>query len=142
MVPVYVVASVVLLLFAFVGGMDNIESIQSGMSMYNDDYVYRKSIYEVGLSVFVWIGLILAIIFESKWKKRKNIMIIGPLLQINAIFTAVAIPCEEFYLRYFDPERVWDIGGIVSEVFLGIICIYIFGGVAYTIAVCLKNRKQ
>ena len=47
------------------------------------------------MSVFVWIGLALAIAFVKTWKASKSIRRIGPVLQIHAILTAIIMLSED-----------------------------------------------
>ena len=64
------------------------------------------------MSVFVWIGLALAIAFAKTWEASKSIRIIGPVLQIHAILTAIIMLSEDLYTRkigkeFFRPLYYW-----------------------------------
>ena len=86
---VYGVTSVLLLFFGFMSSIGDVTRLSSVARNARQEFLYRKGIYEVGMSVFVWLGLALAIAFVKTWKASKSIRIIGPVLQIHAILTAI-----------------------------------------------------
>ena len=104
------------------------------------EFVYRKSIYEVGMSVFVCIGLLLAIALVKMWNASKSIKIIGPILQIHAIISAIAMTCEEIYLHSLGKES--DMSDIIGTIIVGMIFLYFLGRVVYLIFVLLKEQKS
>ena len=136
---VYGVASVLLLFFAFMSSIGEVTRLSSAARNANQEFLYRKGLYEVGLSVFVWIGLVLAIAFVKTWKASKSIGIIGPILQIHAILTPIIIFSEEFYLRKIgkEPEE-FEMIGMIFTVIGAAIVIYFFGRVVYLIRELLK----
>ena len=137
---VYGVTSVLVLFFAFMSSIDDVTRLSSVARNTRQEFLYRKGLYEVGVSVFVWIGLALAIAFVKTWKASKSIRIIGPVLQIHAILTAIVIISDEFYTRKIGKEFLVSdtIGDIIGKVILMAIFIYFFGGVAYLIRELLK----
>ena len=137
---VYGVTSVLVLFFAFMSSIDDVTRLSSVARNTRQEFLYRKGLYEVGMSVFVWIGLALAIAFAKTWKASKSIRIIGPVLQIHAILTAIIMISEDFYTRKIGKEFLdpYTIGDIIGQVILSAICIYFFGGVAYLIWELLK----
>ena len=139
-VAVYGVASLLLFVFAFMTSIGHVMRLHSEYRNSRQEFLYRKSIFEVGVSVFVWIGLLLAIMFVKMWNASKSIKIIGPILQIHAILSAIAIPCEEIYLHSLGKEL--ETSGIISMIIGGLICVYFFGGVAYLILAILKEQKK
>ena len=139
-VVVYGVASLLLFVFAFMTSIGHVMRLHSEYRNSRQEFLYRKSIFEVGVSVFVWIGLLLAIMFVKMWNASKSIKIIGPILQIHAILSAIAIPCEEIYLHSLGKEL--ETSGIISMIIGGLICVYFFGGVAYLILAILKEQKK
>ena len=132
---VYGVTSVLLLFFAFMVNIGNVTRLSSAARNAYQEFIYRKGLYEVGMSVFGWIGLVLAIAFVKTWKASKSIRIIGPILQIHAILTPIIIFSEEFYLRKIGkaPDE-FD----MFEVICVAIVIYFFGRVVYLIRKLLK----
>ena len=139
-VAVYGVASILLFVFAFMTSIGHVMRLHSEYRNSRQEFLYRKSIFEVGVSVFVWIGLLLAIMFVKMWNASKSIKIIGPILQIHAILSAIAIPCEEIYLHNLGKEL--ETSRIISTIIGGLICFYFFGGVAYLILAILKEQKK
>ena len=139
-VAVYGVASLLLFVFAFMTSIGHVMRLHSEYRNSRQEFLYRKSIFEVGVSVFVWIGLLLAIMFVKMWNASKSIKIIGPILQIHAILSAIAIPCEEIYLHSLGKEL--ETSGIISMIIGGLICVYFFGGVVYLILAILKEQKK
>mgnify|MGYP003281254176 FL=1 len=137
---VYGVTSVLVLFFAFMSSIDDVTRLSSVARNTRQEFLYRKGLYEVGVSVFVWIGLALAIAFVKTWKASKSIRIIGPVLQIHAILTAIIMISEDFYTRKIGKEFLdpYTIGDIIGQVIMSAICIYFFGGVAYLIWELLK----
>ena len=137
---VYGVTSVLVLFFAFMSSIDDVTRLSSVARNTRQEFLYRKGLYEVGMSVFVWIGLALAIAFAKTWEASKSIRIIGPVLQIHAILTAIIMISEDFYTRKIGKEFLdsYTIGDTISIVILSAICIYFFGGVAYLIWELLK----
>ena len=132
---VYGVTSVLLLFFAFMVNIGDVTRLSSAARNAYQEFIYRKGLYEVGTSVFGWIGLVLAIAFVKTWKASKSIRIIGPILQIHAILTPIIIFSEEFYLRKIGkaPDE-FD----MFEVICVAIVIYFFGRVVYLIRKLLK----
>ena len=139
-IVVYGVTSVLLLFFAFMSSISDVTRLSSVARNARQEFLYRKGIYEVGMSVFVWIGLALAIAFVKTWKASKSIRIIGPVLQIHAILTAIIMLSEDLYTRKIGKEFLesYTIGDTIGIVILSAICIYFFGGVAYLIWELLK----
>ena len=137
---VYGVTSVLLLFFGFMSSIGDVTRLSSVARNARQEFLYRKGIYEVGMSVFVWLGLALAIAFVKTWKASKSIRIIGPVLQIHAILTAIIMLSEDLYTRKIGKEFLEShtIGDTISIVILSAICIYFFGGVAYLIWELLK----
>ena len=137
---VYGVTSVLVLFFAFMSSIDDVTRLSSVARNTRQEFLYRKGLYEVGVSVFVWIGLALAIAFVKTWKASKSIRIIGPVLQIHAILTAIIMLSEDLYTRKIGKEFLesYTIGDIIGQVIMSAICIYFFGGVAYLIWELLK----
>ena len=137
---VYGVTSVLLLFFAFMSSISDVTRLSSVARNARQEFLYRKGLYEVGMSVFVWIGLALAIAFAKTWEASKSIRIIGPVLQIHAILTAIIMISEDLYTRKIGKEFLEShtIGDTISIVILSAICIYFFGGVAYLIWELLK----
>ena len=137
---VYGVTSVLLLFFAFMSSIGDVTRLSSAARNARQEFLYRKGLYEVGMSVFVWIGLALAIAFVKTWKASKSIRIIGPVLQIHAILTAIIMLSEDLYTRKIGKEFLesYTIGDTIGIVILSAICIYFFGGVAYLIWELLK----
>ena len=137
---VYGVTSVLLLFFGFMSSIGDVTRLSSVARNTHQEFLYRKGLYEVGISVFVWIGLALAIAFVKTWKASKSIRIIGPVLQIHAILTAIIIISEDPYTRKIGKEFLVSdtIGDIIGKVILMAIFIYFFGGVAYLIRELLK----
>ena len=137
---VYGVTSVLLLFCGFMSSIGDVTRLSSVVRNTRQEFLYRKGLYEVGTSVFVWIGLALAIAFVKTWKASKSIRIIGPVLQIHAILTAIVIISDEFYTRKIGKEFLVSdtIGDIIGKVILMAIFIYFFGGVAYLIRELLK----
>ena len=137
---VYGVTSVLVLFFAFMSSIDDVTRLSSVARNTRQEFLYRKGLYEVGVSVFVWLGLALAIAFVKTWKASKSIRIIGPVLQIHAILTAIIMISEDFYTRKIGKEFLdpYTIGDIIGQVIMSAICIYFFGGVAYLIWELLK----
>ena len=137
---VYGVTSVLVLFFAFMSSIDDVTRLSSVARNTRQEFLYRKGLYEVGVSVFVWLGLALAIAFVKTWKASKSIRIIGPVLQIHAILTAIIMLSEDFYTRKIGKEFLdpYTIGDIIGQVIMSAICIYFFGGVAYLIWELLK----
>ena len=137
---VYGVTSVLLLFCGFMSSIGDVTRLSSVVRNTRQEFLYRKGLYEVGTSVFVWIGLALAIAFVKTWKASKSIRIIGPVLQIHAILTAIVIISDEFYTRKIGKEFLdsYTIGDTIGQVIMSVICIYFFGGVAYLIWELLK----
>ena len=137
---VYGVTSVLLLFFGFMSSIGDVTRLSSVARNARQEFLYRKGLYEVGMSVFVWIGLALAIAFVKTWKASKSIRIIGPVLQIHAILTAIIMLSEDLYTRKIGKEFLesYTIGDTIGTVILSAICIYFFGGVAYLIWELLK----
>ena len=137
---VYGVTSVLVLFFAFMSSIDDVTRLSSVARNTRQEFLYRKGLYEVGMSVFVWLGLALAIAFVKTWKASKSIRIIGPVLQIHAILTAIIMISEDFYTRKIGKEFLdsYTIGDTIGQVIMSVICIYFFGGVAYLIWELLK----
>ena len=137
---VYGVTSVLLLFFAFMSSISDVTRLSSVARNARQEFLYRKGLYEVGMSVFVWIGLALAIAFVKTWKASKSIRIIGLVLQIHAILTAIIMLSEDLYTRKIGKEFLdpYTIGDIIGQVIMSAICIYFFGGVAYLIWELLK----
>ena len=137
---VYGVTSVLLLFFGFMSSIGDVTRLSSVARNARQEFLYRKGIYEVGMSVFVWLGLALTIAFVKTWKASKSIRIIGPVLQIHAILTAIIMISEDFYTRKIGKEFLdpYTIGDIIGQVIMSAICIYFFGGVAYLIWELLK----
>ena len=137
---VYGVTSVLLLFFGFMSSIGDVTRLSSVARNARQEFLYRKGIYEVGMSVFVWIGLALAIAFVKTWKASKSIRIIGPVLQIHAILTAIIMLSEDLYTRKIGKEFLesYTIGDTIGIVILSAICIHFFGGVAYLIWELLK----
>ena len=137
---VYGVTSVLLLFCGFMSSIGDVTRLSSVARNTHQEFLYRKGLYEVGISVFVWIGLALAIAFVKTWKASKSIRIIGPVLQIHAILTAIIIISEDPYTRKIGKEFLVSdtIGDIIGKVILMAIFIYFFGGVAYLIRELLK----
>ena len=137
---VYGVTSVLLLFFGFMSSIGDVTRLSSVARNARQEFLYRKGLYEVGMSVFVWIGLALAIAFVKTWKASKSIRIIGPVLQIHAILTAIIMLSEDLYTRKIGKEFLesYTIGDTIGIVILSAICIYFFGGVAYLIWELLK----
>lgn len=137
---VYGVTSVLLLFFGFMSSIGDVTRLSSAARNARQEFLYRKGLYEVGMSVFVWIGLALAIAFVKTWKASKSIRIIGPVLQIHAILTAIIMLSEDLYTRKIGKEFLesYTIGDTIGIVILSAICIYFFGGVAYLIWELLK----
>ena len=132
--------SVLLLFFGFMSSIGDVTRLSSVARNARQEFLYRKGIYEVGMSVFVWLGLALAIAFVKTWKASKSIRIIGPVLQIHAILTAIIMLSEDLYTRKIGKEFLesYTIGDTIGIVILSAICIYFFGGVAYLIWELLK----
>ena len=101
---VYGVTSVLLLFFAFMSSISDVTRLSSVARNARQEFLYRKGLYEVGMSVFVWIGLALAIAFVKTWKASKSIRIIGLVLQIHAILTAIIMLSEDLYTRKIGKE--------------------------------------
>ena len=141
---VYGVTSVLLLFSAFMSSIGDVTRFSSVARNAHQEFLYRKGLYEVGVSVFVWLGLALAIAFVKTWLASKSIRTIGPILQIHAILTAIVLPSEELYLRKIGKEFLASdtIGDTIGKVILMAICIYCFGGVAYLIRELLKTGKH
>ena len=139
-IVVYGVTSVLLLFFGFMSSIGDVTRLSSVARNARQEFLYRKGIYEVGMSVFVWLGLALAIAFVKTWKASKSIRIIGPVLQIHAILTAIIMLSEDLYTRKIGKEFLesYTIGDTIGIVILSAICIYFFGGVAYLIWDLLK----
>ena len=139
-IVVYGVTSVLVLFFAFMSSIDDVTRLSSVARNTRQEFLYRKGLYEVGMSVFVWLGLALAIAFVKTWKASKSIRIIGPVLQIHAILTAIIMISEDFYTRKIGKEFLdsYTIGDTIGQVIMSVICIYFFGGVAYLIWELLK----
>ena len=139
-IVVYGVTSVLLLFFAFMSSISDVTRLSSVARNARQEFLYRKGLYEVGMSVFVWIGLALAIAFAKTWEASKSIRIIGPVLQIHAILTAIIMISEDFYTRKIGKEFLdsYTIGDTIGTVIMSVICIYFFGGVAYLIWELLK----
>ena len=137
---VYGVASVLVLFFGFMSSIDDVNRLSSVARNARQEFLYRKGLYEVGMSVFVWLGLALAIAFVKTWKASKSIRIIGPVLQIHAILTAIIMISEDLYTRKIGKEFLdsYTIGDTIGQVIMSVICIYFFGGVAYLIWELLK----
>ena len=137
---VYGVTSVLLLFFGFMSSIGDVTRLSSVARNARQEFLYRKGLYEVGMSVFVWIGLALAIAFVKTWKASKSIRIIGPVLQIHAILTAIIMLSEDLYTRKIGKEFLesYTIGDTIGIVILSAICIYFFGGIAYLIWELLK----
>ena len=137
---VYGVTSVLVLFFAFMSSIDDVTRLSSVARNTRQEFLYRKGLYEVGVSVFVWIGLALAIAFVKTWKASKSIRIIGPVLQIHAILTAIIMISEDLYRQKIGKEFLdpYTIGDTIGTVIMSAICIYFFGGVAYLIWELLK----
>ena len=137
---VYGVTSVLVLFFAFMSSIDDVTRLSSVARNTRQEFLYRKGLYEVGMSVFVWLGLALAIAFVKTWKASKSIRIIGPVLQIHAILTAIIMISEDLYTRKIGKEFLdsYTIGDTIGQVIMSVICIYFFGGVAYLIWELLK----
>ena len=137
---VYGVTSVLVLFCAFMSSIDDVTRLSSVARNTHQEFLYRKGLYEVGVSVFVWLGLALAIAFVKTWKASKSIRIIGPVLQIHAILTAIIMLSEDLYTRKIGKEFLesYTIGDTIGIVILSAICIYFFGGVAYLIWELLK----
>ena len=70
---VYGVTSVLVLFFAFMSSIDDVTRLSSVARNTRQEFLYRKGLYEVGMSVFVWLGLALAIAFVKTWKASKSI---------------------------------------------------------------------
>ena len=137
-IQVYGVASV-LLVFGFMDCIGDVPRLSSVARNASQEFFYRKGLYEVGMSVFVWIGLALAIAFVKTWKAAKSIRIIGPILQIHAILTPIIMMSEEFYLRKIGKEsEEFDMTLMILTVIGLAILIYFFGRVVYLIRELLK----
>ena len=139
-IVVYGVTSVLLLFFAFMSSISDVTRLSSVARNARQEFLYRKGLYEVGMSVFVWIGLALAIAFAKTWEASKSIRIIGPVLQIHAILTAIIMISEDLYRQKIGKEFLdpYTIGDTIGQVIMSVICIYFFGGVAYLIWELLK----
>ena len=139
-IVVYGVTSVLLLFFAFMSSISDVTRLSSVARNARQEFLYRKGLYEVGMSVFVWIGLALAIAFAKTWEASKSIRIIGPVLQIHAILTAIIMISEDLYRQKIGKEFLdpYTIGDTIGTVIMSAICIYFFGGVAYLIWELLK----
>ena len=137
---VYGVTSVLVLFCAFMSSIGDVTRLSSVARNTRQEFLYRKGLYEVGMSVFVWLGLALAVDFVKTWKASKSIRIIGPVLQIHAILTAIIMLSEDLYTRKIGKEFLdpYTIGDIIGQVIMSAICIYFFGGVAYLIWELLK----
>ena len=137
---VYGVTSVLLLFCGFMSSIGDVTRLSSVVRNTRQEFLYRKGLYEVGTSVFVWIGLALAIAFVKTWKASKSIRIIGPVLQIHAILTAIIMISEDLYRQKIGKEFLdpYTIGDTIGTVIMSAICIYFFGGVAYLIWELLK----
>ena len=139
-IVVYGVTSVLVLFFAFMSSISDVTRLSSVARNARQEFLYRKGLYEVGMSVFVWIGLALAIAFAKTWEASKSIRIIGPVLQIHAILTAIIMISEDLYRQKIGKEFLdpYTIGDTIGTVIMSAICIYFFGGVAYLIWELLK----
>ena len=137
-IQVYGVASV-FSVFGFMDCIGYVTRLSSVARNASQEFLYRKGLYEVGMSVFVWIGLALAIAFVKTWKASKSIRIIGPILQIHAILTPIIIFSEEFYLQMIgkEPEE-FEMISMIFNVIGAAIVIYFFGRVVYLIRKLLK----
>ena len=140
LIVVYGVTSVLVLFCAFMSSIGDVTRLSSVARNTRQEFLYRKGLYEVGMSVFVWLGLALAVDFVKTWKASKSIRIIGPVLQIHAILTAIIMLSEDLYTRKIGKEFLdpYTIGDIIGQVIMSAICIYFFGGVAYLIWELLK----
>ena len=136
----YGVASVILLLFAFIGNIGNVIRLHSEYRNSRQEFLYRKGLYEIGVSVFIWLGLLLAIILVKTWNASKNVKIIGLILQVHAIITPIVISFEEIYLHSLGKEL--DTSDIISIVIAAVICGAIFWTVAYFIRGLLKELTE
>ena len=136
----YGVASVILLLFAFIGNIGNVIRLHSEYRNSRQEFLYRKGLYEIGVSVFIWLGLLLAIILVKTWNASKNVKIIGLILQVHAIITPIVISFEEIYLHSLGKEL--DTSDIISTVIAAVICGAIFWTVAYFIRGLLKELTE
>ena len=140
LVKVYGVIAVLIFGFGFMTSIGNVVRLHSEYRNSRQEFLYRKSIYEVGVSVFVCIGLLLAIALVKMWNASKSIKIIGPILQIHAIISAIAITCEEIYLHSVGKES--DMSDIIGTIIVGMIFLYFLGRVVYLIFVLLKEQKK
>ena len=140
LVKVYGVIAVLIFGFGFMTNIGNVMRLHSEYRNSRQEFVYRKSIYEVGMSVFVCIGLLLAIALVKMWNASKSIKIIGPILQIHAIISAIAMTCEEIYLHSLGKES--DMSDIIGTIIVGMIFLYFLGRVVYLIFVLLKEQKK
>ena len=140
LVKVYGVIAVLIFGFGFMTNIGNVMRLHSEYRNSRQEFVYRKSIYEVGMSVFVCIGLLLAIALVKMWNASKSIKIIGPILQIHAIISAIAMTCEEIYLHSLGKES--DMSDIIGTIIVGMIFLYFLGRVVYLIFVLLKEQKN
>mgnify|MGYP002709858287 CR=1 FL=1 len=140
LIVVYGVTSVLVLFCAFMSSIGDVTRLSSVARNTRQEFLYRKGLYEVGMSVFVWLGLALAVAFVKTWKASKSIRIIGPVLQIHAILTAIIMISEDLYTRKIGKEFLdpYTIGDTIGIVIMSAICIYFFGGVAYLIWELLK----
>ena len=140
LIVVYGVTSVLVLFCAFMSSIGDVTRLSSVARNTRQEFLYRKGLYEVGMSVFVWLGLALAVDFVKTWKASKSIRIIGPVLQIHAILTAIIMLSEDLYTRKIGKEFLdpYTIGDTIGIVIMSTICIYFFGGVAYLIWELLK----
>ncbi|MBS5646960.1 MAG: serine/threonine protein kinase [Lachnospiraceae bacterium] len=140
LIVVYGVTSVLVLFCAFMSSIGDVTRLSSVARNTRQEFLYRKGLYEVGMSVFVWLGLALAVDFVKTWKASKSIRIIGPVLQIHAILTAIIMLSEDLYTRKIGKEFLdpYTIGDTIGIVIMSAICIYFFGGVAYLIWELLK----
>ena len=140
LVKVYGVIAVLIFGFGFMTSIGNVMRLHSEYRNSRQEFLYRKSIYEVGMSVFVCIGLLLAIALVKMWNASKSIKIIGPILQIHAIISAIAMTCEEIYLHSLGKES--DMSDIIGTIIVGMIFLYFLGRVVYLIFVLLKEQKS
>ena len=140
LIVVYGVTSVLVLFCVFMSSIGDVTRLSSVARNTRQEFLYRKGLSEVGMSVFVWLGLALAVDFVKTWKASKSIRIIGPVLQIHAILTAIIMLSEDLYTRKIGKEFLdpYTIGDTIGIVIMSAICIYFFGGVAYLIWELLK----
>ena len=128
LIVVYGVTSVLVLFCAFMSSIGDVTRLSSVARNTRQEFLYRKGLYEVGMSVFVWLGLALAVDFVKTWKASKSIRIIGPVLQIHAILTAIIMLSEDLYTRKIGKEFLdpYTIGDTIGIVIMSAICIYFF----------------